>query len=192
MFLDTPGYGVNVNPRHARQWALMVKEYLRDSVNLRMALLLMDINTLPNQDDKFLLELLTHGRSVVSISEESVVPSPDSRSTSYARLIELCAASNSPMPVPILLVLTKDDRVEHPQRVRCVQRIQGILGWQGKHVNYSIRDRRGRGHMLRHVMSTLFSPHESLLWDEILRRKGVEAQPSRERMTAPDSNQGIA
>lgn len=72
-------------------------------------------------------------------------------------------------PIPVLLILTKDDHVNHDQRANLVHRIKRRLQWSGPFLCYSIKDRRGRGKLLRHVMTTLYQPENSLLLQDLAR-----------------------
>jgi GTP-binding protein len=56
-FVDLPGYGYAKVPKHLRgKWGEMVQAYLEQRTSLKMALFLLDIRRIPNEDDLRFLE----------------------------------------------------------------------------------------------------------------------------------------
>lgn len=215
-FVDTPGYGKNLNRQARNRWEAMVKEYLKYSPHLRLVCLLLDITNLPSEDDLSILRLVQTRCGKQPLKKLSKVPMSDSQAdprehqvsqqidgalspltpdqahilqimkgiqARHAVIAEEAKTTNlasikeetekdemaKDHPIPVLLVLTKDDHVTHDQRSNLVHRIKRRLQWSGPFLCYSIKDRRGRGKLLRHIMTTLFQPESSLLLKDMLR-----------------------
>lgn len=214
VFVDTPGYGDNLNPRARRGWEQMLKEYLRNSKNLRMVCLLMDVTVLPTEDDISLVKLIGQRTSAAARKQNKAKREQGNESDSRGRIHDIMLGlqdreNTEPTPealvklqeaavvrererlaaaaadtaediaegaIPVLLVLTKDDKVTHDQRQKLLHRISKRLQWKGPHLHYSIKDRRGRGHLLRHVMTTLYKPEESALLKELAFRQSASPE----------------
>lgn len=91
------------------------------------------------------------------------------------------AASEDAQRLPMLLVLTKDDRVPNADaRARGVARVKRQLGWEGVHVHYAATNelpqgRRARRQVLRYLQSFATAPGGregcAALLDELQRKR---------------------
>lgn len=99
VFVDTPGYGINLNRRARNRWEYMVKQYLRESPNLRMVCLLMDVTLFPSDDDVSLVKLIqsrTKGR--IETSSRSVESSENKDTCDSSKSYDLEGISNDNQP----------------------------------------------------------------------------------------------
>lgn len=64
VFVDLPGYGFARAPENIKKrWGKMIEIYLKKSGNLKLAVLILDIRRIPNENDRLMLGWLDHYRT---------------------------------------------------------------------------------------------------------------------------------
>lgn len=63
VFVDLPGYGFAKVPENIKKrWGKMIETYFKESKNLKLVVLILDIRRTPNENDRLMLEWLDYYR----------------------------------------------------------------------------------------------------------------------------------
>jgi GTP-binding protein len=81
--VDLPGYGfAKVSRAEQEKWGPMIETYLRERVNLRLVVSILDVRHDPTQQDRDLIEWLRHYGPILIVRQSRKLPGKPSGAVS--------------------------------------------------------------------------------------------------------------